>query len=242
MKKTRSKLARLTTEVREELKHALRDSSDWHPRLNDQVENLTDIRNTRIVRSRIYVTSASTMHSLVNILRHGTETESSGGKPLLSDFGGVIDLSYLTHIVFRCYERDAPVDNATWEAAVKAHNLNQRANAVSEEAQDAASGEDGDEVVPTESLGDIRKSLEKMRYRVEIAISPGVQVVQDGKVVQWPQGSELCQQNCMVTPLQIVADSLELSRIEKLLTDVIRVYGTQCNETETDDDKASDQD
>ena len=50
---------------------ALHDSSDWHPKLNDEVANLTDIKSTRIVWPRIYVTSASTMHSLLNVLRHG---------------------------------------------------------------------------------------------------------------------------------------------------------------------------
>lgn len=88
----------------ERVGQALRDASDWHPRLNDQVAELTDIKNTRIVRSRIYVTSASTMHSLCNILRHGQC--ATDGMSIVSDLGHIQDLNYLTHLVFRCYERD----------------------------------------------------------------------------------------------------------------------------------------
>merc|ERR1719174_1726761 len=100
-KSNKAKLSRLTPELRNQLKHALRDVSDWHPRLNDEVQKLTDIKNTRIVRSRIYVTSASTMHSLFNILRHGQYVTSDDcDSSIVSGLEEVIDLKYLTHIVF----------------------------------------------------------------------------------------------------------------------------------------------
>merc|ERR1719277_118630 len=97
-------LSRLTPALRQELKHALRDASDWHPRLSEEVAKLADINHEGTVRSRIYVTSASTMHSLFNVLRHGQC--ASGEDCIVSNkLGKVTDLNYLTHLVFRCYER-----------------------------------------------------------------------------------------------------------------------------------------
>lgn len=282
----RSKLSKLTPEVRNELKHALRDSSDWHPRLNEEVAKLTDIKNTRIVRSRIYVTSASTMHSLFNILRHGQHA-SGDESSIVSDLGEVIDLSYLTHIVFRCYEREAPA-----EISIDAGMVHESPEAAAEHL----------------------KNLEKARYRVEISMSPGKQVFQDGQMVQWPDGSALREVSqrvkvdnsklfseesglryrkfknisdvaeervepwgtivdgsdegdgwfrvgdlflpffeeghrvlikeargnkavgCAVAPLKIIADSVELSRIERFLTEVVKEYGSQ-NAEEDDEDE-----
>eukprot|EP00930_Biecheleria_cincta_P036730 TRINITY_DN25170_c0_g4_i1.p1 TRINITY_DN25170_c0_g4~~TRINITY_DN25170_c0_g4_i1.p1 ORF type:complete len:1242 (-),score=201.72 TRINITY_DN25170_c0_g4_i1:135-3860(-) len=102
--KGKKHVRRPSNALKSELTRAMCDSADWHPRLNDAVNELTDLKNTTISRSRIYVTSASTMHSLFNILRHG---HSAGGAcRMISDLGHVTDLNYLTHIVFRCYERE----------------------------------------------------------------------------------------------------------------------------------------
>ena len=59
----------------------------------------------RHVRTRIYFTSESHIHSLMNILRH-TELE---GRSLLSEealerFDEPVEFDYLTQIVFRLYE------------------------------------------------------------------------------------------------------------------------------------------
>jgi hypothetical protein len=59
----------------------------------------------RHVRTRIYFTSESHIHSLMNILRY-TELD---GRSLLSDealelLDGPIEFDYLTQIVFRLYE------------------------------------------------------------------------------------------------------------------------------------------
>lgn len=214
--KRRSKLSKLTSDVRNELKQALRDSSDWHPRLNDQVAKLTDIKNTRIVRSRIYCTSASTMHSLFNVLRHGQC--ASGEDPIVKDLDETIDLSYLTHLVFRCYERDIPAEQSSPSKS------SSRKDSSGSEAQDDA------------------KMREKARYRVEISMSPGVQVFKDGEHVKWPKGTDITEESCMVAPLQIVADSVELSGLEKFLTEAIKEYGAAgSNSTDEDEDKQSDQ-
>mmetsp|Transcript_11145 Transcript_11145/g.24921 ORF Transcript_11145/g.24921 Transcript_11145/m.24921 type:complete len:1196 (+) Transcript_11145:120-3707(+) len=197
-----SKLTRLTPKLRNELKHALRDASDWHPRLNEEVAKLTDIKCTRTVRSRIYVTSASTMHSLFNILRHGQGNGEQGdGCGIVSDFDNVTDLNYLTHIVFRCYERDAGA---------------------------AGQGEEND-----------AKGL-KASHRVEIAMSPGVQVVRDGQVASWPEGREFRAENCSVAPLQVIADSVDLATFETFFVEVLKQFGCQNASDGDDEEFASD--
>lgn len=194
----RGRLRRLSSALKAELTRAMRDSADWHPKLNDAVGQFTDLKNTTISRSRIYVTSASTMHSLFNILRHG---HSAGGDcEIVSDLGHVTDLNYLTHIVFRCYERE------------KTH------------ADENVNGEDA-------------QQLEKSRYRVEISMSPGVQVFERGRLVPWPRGSQLSQENCQVAPLQVIGDSVELADLEKFLTEVVKEYGSE--DAETPDEKGS---
>jgi hypothetical protein len=208
--------------VRSELKSALRDSSDWHPRLNEEVAKLTDIKNTRIVRSRIYVTSASTMHSLFNILRHGQYVASDGGDDNADDgivkgLEEVVDLNYLTHIVFRCYEAcDDDIEDD--------ENPDSQGNDLNQESCD--------------SNEDLR-NFAKAKYRVEISMSAGKQVYEDGQLVQWPNGSQLREENCYVAPLQIVANSVALSKVDEFLTKVVEEYGGR-GDADADEDKPSD--
>lgn len=66
-------------------------------------QNVNSIK--RHVRTRIYFTSESHIHSLMNILRH-TDLEA---RSLLSDealerFDEALEFDYLTQIVFRLYE------------------------------------------------------------------------------------------------------------------------------------------
>lgn len=66
-------------------------------------QNVNSIK--RHVRTRIYFTSESHIHSLMNILRH----EEHDGSSLLSDdartkLDGTREFDYLTQIVFRLYE------------------------------------------------------------------------------------------------------------------------------------------
>uniref|UniRef100_A0A7S4SUP1 Inositol hexakisphosphate and diphosphoinositol-pentakisphosphate kinase n=1 Tax=Alexandrium monilatum TaxID=311494 RepID=A0A7S4SUP1_9DINO len=213
--KKRSKLSKLTPAVRNELKQALRDSSDWHPRLNDEVAKLTDIKNTRIVRSRIYVTSASTMHSLLNVLRHGQC--ASGDEPIVTDLDKATDLNYLTHLVLRCYEQDSESSQS-------------QGRSCSSTSSSKGSGDQPEDV----------KQRQKARYRVEVSMSPGVQVFKDGEHVPWPKGPDVNETSCLVAPLQIVADSLELSRLERFLTEAIKEYGVGSTSTDEEEDKQSD--
>lgn len=201
---------KLTPEVRNQLKQAMRDSSDWHPRFNEQVTKLTDIKHTKLVRSRIYVTSASTMHSLFNILRHGQS--ATDDIKIVSGLDDVTDLNYLTHLVFRCYEQD---DDSETIPQVPAD--------------------------PSLSPHSRLRQIAKARYRVEISMSPGVQVYKDGRSgprhIQWPKGSELNERCCNVAPLQIIGDSIDLSWLERFLAGAVKEYGPRHEEEETDGEK-----
>jgi len=199
--RVRGKLAKLTDGVRQELKSAMRDSSDWHPRLNTHVAENTPLKNVRMVRSRVYVTSASTMHSLINVLRQFEKSEmASCGSHSKSPLDIVTDLNYLSHLVFRCYERED----------------------VSEEQQD--------EYDPGSS--------EKKRYRVEIAMSPGVGVFKDGQQLLWPDGADLNQDTAVVAPLQTITLSGDLSCFENFITASIRDFSP--DQTEEEGDQQSD--
>ncbi|ANQ10448.1 Acid phosphatase [Plasmodium coatneyi] len=64
----------------------------------------------RMVRSRYYVTSASHMISLLSILIHAKNIDSSTGQNIIDNdsiksVGDVTDLHYLSHLVFRVWER-----------------------------------------------------------------------------------------------------------------------------------------
>jgi len=206
---------KLTPELRKELKQALRDSSDWHPRLNEEVARITGIKTTQRVRSRIYVTSASTLHSLVNILRHGNAATGADGS-IVSKLDNITDLNYLTHIVFRCYERDDDEAAAALDIATK----------------EATGG-----VVDSETLSHLKKA----RYRVEVSMSPGMQVLKkDGEPEMWPKGHELYAENCGVAPLQIVSDWVQLDQVEHFLTEVVKEYGGGDGDDSADEEKQSD--
>lgn len=198
-----SKITRLTPEIRAELKKAMQDSSDWHPRLNDQVAKLTDVRNTQIVRSRIYVTSASTMHSLLNVMKYGHE--ANGEKPLVSNLDDVVDLNYLSHIVFRCYENDPPTSS-------------QESKTLDEDVSSAC----------------------RERYRVEISLSPGVQMYDEGQRLKWPKGNDVRDENCIVAPLQVISENVDLARLARILDDAVNIYRRQERDEGSKPDNTSD--
>ncbi|CAE8635080.1 unnamed protein product, partial [Polarella glacialis] len=170
---------------------------------------------------------------------------ASGDQEIVSDLGHVIDLNYLTHIVFRCYERDCVAE----ERAAK------RVEVTTDEVEFRDTEH---EACSPPAWNERLKSHEKARYRVEISISPGVQVFKGKQHVQWPRGSELCEvevlttvlvfgpgiremkENCMVAPLEIIGKSVELEKVEKFLTEVIKEYGASNEDDETADEKGSD--
>jgi len=197
-----SSTTKLTPDVRDQLKQAMRDSSDWHPRLDREVTKMTDLKHTRVVRSRVYVTSASTMHSLFNILRH-----ASGEQELVKGLDNTTDLNYLTHLVFRCYEQD--------------------------EGSDQISQTQLDDSLSPRSRA---RQAAQARYRVEVSMSPGVQVYKNSRHVQWPKGSELKESTCKVAPLQIIGESLDLAWLEQFLSGAVKEYGPRNDDDDEQED------
>jgi hypothetical protein len=65
------------------------------------------------VRTRLYFTSESHVHALLNVLRYGCPDRA----PVLADtdrLGAIAELNYLSTIVFHVYERvAAPADDRT---------------------------------------------------------------------------------------------------------------------------------
>ena len=93
------KTSKVPPELRSLMRQAMRDGSDWHPKLLSTVAKVTGMRaEDRPVRSRVYVTSSSTMHALLNVL---SSSDVVVGSDRLKD---VADLNYLSHIVIRCFE------------------------------------------------------------------------------------------------------------------------------------------
>ena len=74
---------------------------------------LTDVRTPkRHVRTRLYFTSESHIHSLFNVLRWGSASDD-GSPSIFSDATHSlfhhIELGYLTHIVFRVLQTRRPI-------------------------------------------------------------------------------------------------------------------------------------
>jgi len=92
------KQSKVSLELRTLMRQAMRDGSDWHPNLLSAVAKATGMIACKPIRTRVYVTSASTMHSLVNVL---AQSQNIFSPEVLHD---VTDLHYLSHIVIRCYE------------------------------------------------------------------------------------------------------------------------------------------
>jgi inositol hexakisphosphate/diphosphoinositol-pentakisphosphate kinase len=111
----RSRASKVPPELRALLRQAMRDGSDWHPQLHDTVAQITGMKTSKCVRTRVYVTSASTMHSLLNVLAFGEEV--SDEDPIdRTKVADVTDLHYLSHFVIRCFEEP---ETATGESAPK---------------------------------------------------------------------------------------------------------------------------
>jgi hypothetical protein len=93
----------------------MKDKNHWYPRLQSEWARVSGIKATEGMRTRIYVTSASTMHSLINVLTHQelvTNTEFCD-QVTADQF---TDVNYMTHMVIRCYEKKKRVPDEDWQA------------------------------------------------------------------------------------------------------------------------------
>jgi len=157
-----------------------------YPKLREPMQNGSSPFDK--VRSRIYCTSASTMHSLLNVLRHG-DVVPGVSSIIANQLADITDVGYLSHIVLRCYERE-PVEGADPSADVQPMTS------------------DGMEAVSD-------------RYRVEILVSPGAHVVDaDHNVVQWPSGSSFHVDHVSVAPLQVMAASCSLRKLQRFFCEL----------------------
>lgn len=210
----------MTPELKVALRNALRDKADWHPRLHAAVAAITGMETSHCVRSRVYCTSASTMHSLLNVLLHGNN--ETGQDPVIDErqweaIEEVTDLNYLTHIVFRCYE------------------------SAEEGAKDPAAAAASQPQDP-----EAKKNEDLKRFRVEVLLSPGVQVVsptteEDGSpgpptVEHFPEGGQLNPENVQVAPLLVMTASATLEELETYLTEAMK----QCGKEDMDDENQRD--
>ena len=90
--------SKISLELRTLMRQAMRDGSDWHPNLLNEVAKATGMTKCKPIRTRVYVTSSSTMHSLINVL---SQSKHMFSPDIMKD---VTDLNYLSHIIIRCYE------------------------------------------------------------------------------------------------------------------------------------------
>eukprot|EP00512_Aurantiochytrium_limacinum_P001106 CAMPEP_0171485940 /NCGR_PEP_ID=MMETSP0958-20121227/816_1 /TAXON_ID=87120 /ORGANISM="Aurantiochytrium limacinum, Strain ATCCMYA-1381" /LENGTH=1196 /DNA_ID=CAMNT_0012018769 /DNA_START=126 /DNA_END=3717 /DNA_ORIENTATION=- len=180
----------------------------------------------RMVRTRLYFTSESHLHSLLNVLRY-TTPESLGlneddeiDLPELSEEAkrqveAIPELNYLTHIVFRLFEvshRDS-----------RGRSFRRRRS----EAQSIGSAAEADAQYPR-------------RFRVSVAVSPGVEISigPDGKIEQGcggsmedmsfdaqdgsAYGSEADIQLLPCSPLVPLWNNMEYNKLDNLFSCVVK--------------------
>ncbi|KAF4713516.1 hypothetical protein FOZ62_025714 [Perkinsus olseni] len=206
-------------ELRAQLRQAMRDGSDWHPKLHETVAQITGMKSTsKCVRTRIYVTSASTMHSLLNVLVNGDDEHMKS--PIdPSTIRDVTDLHYLTHISIRVFEAD------DYDGASTVHDAERRHRTISSQST--------------------RQDL--TRYRVEIGLSPGVQVVDHTStglhINHYPPGNRIRESELEVAPLKPVINVgtlknyYTLQELDTYLTSVLaRFHHCVDSDTEPDTD------
>lgn len=279
--------------VTPQIRNALYDASDWHPRLAEEVARITGIKATQRVKSRIYVTSASTLHSLINVLWHGNEDGKAKENIVSHESAMITDLNYLTHIIFRCYEREdfdesvpetapltppptrdrtverfspksrirrdrkriqknegdpeaspkcGPSDECSLPKRPSELNIRAVAGSASEKSENESTrGVSPEPRSPknlAESEASSRRAKLQARYRVEISVSPGMQVHKDGILEQWPRGQDHVPENSRIADSQLIADSVPLGKVESFLTEVAREYGAK--DEDSSEDCASD--
>ena len=193
--KSSTKQSKVPPELRALLRQAMRDGSDWHPQLHETVAQITGMKTSKCVRTRVYVTSASTMHSLLNVLAFGQE--ASDEDPIDREkFAQVTDLHYLSHFVIRCFEESGAVpDDQSPDHQVPHTKRVLAVNAASPIASVNSSGK---------------------RYTVEVLFSPGVQCSDDSP-------EELRENRMCLIPLQsICRDSVcSLDDFDAYLTEIL---------------------
>ncbi|EDO36324.1 predicted protein, partial [Nematostella vectensis] len=105
VKIARKMCIRLLRKIQGDLKHA--DTEDTHTRLNPEYSQSV-ITPHRHVRTRLYFTSESHVHSIINALRYGkmfeSENQDAQWKRAIDFLSEIPELHYMTQIVLMLYE------------------------------------------------------------------------------------------------------------------------------------------
>ena len=214
----RSKSSKVPPQLRALLRQAMRDGSDWHPQLHDTVAQITGMKTSKAVRTRVYVTSASTMHSLLNVLAFGNNV--SDEDPIdRSRFGNVTDLHYLSHFVIRCFE----------EPTTPAENQSDRKSSEEGSPKDGLAARRS--LARSISANRITASSspisrQNVRYTVEVLFSAGV-MCKDQVEGCWIPGDSLRENQLCVAPLESICklDVCSLEDFDAYLTEILAEFG-----------------
>ena len=202
------KTSKVPPELRALLRQAMRDGSDWHPQLHETVAQITGMKTSKCVRTRVYVTSASTMHSLLNVLAFGNDVSDQAPVDQ-AKIADVTDLHYLSHFVIRCFEEpeldsilSCPPDNGK-------RVLGRTFSASS--------------VTAASPMG--AASVYGKRYTVEVLFSPGVQCREQSGALVPPD--QLRESQMCVAPLQsiCVQSGCSLEDFDTYLTEILAEFG-----------------
>eukprot|EP00403_Amphidinium_massartii_P043782 CAMPEP_0178457576 /NCGR_PEP_ID=MMETSP0689_2-20121128/47086_1 /TAXON_ID=160604 /ORGANISM="Amphidinium massartii, Strain CS-259" /LENGTH=598 /DNA_ID=CAMNT_0020083827 /DNA_START=40 /DNA_END=1834 /DNA_ORIENTATION=+ len=184
-------------------------NKEWHPRLSKEVSKLTGRKEVH-VKSRIYVTSSSTMHSLMNVFMQGhgkdefPSTDKSLGEPIVD--GCDASLNYLTHIVIRCYETPGARSMSSSQLMKETSSFTN---------------------LPDKAKRQCAEKEIKPKFKVEISMSPGACVLgQDNQAIVWPNGSDIRAERIKMAPRRLLCKDIPLDEFEDYIKTVLGKFST----------------
>ena len=217
----RSKSSKVPPQLRALLRQAMRDGSDWHPQLHDTVAQITGMKTSKAVRTRVYVTSASTMHSLLNVLAFGKDV--SDEDPIdRSSFAHVTDLHYLSHFVIRCFEEPATPGVDLGSSSDLPDDASPRDFLAARRS--LARSISANRMVASSSSSPMSKN--NVRYTVEVLFSAGVMCKDQVEGCSIP-GDSLRENQLCVAPLESICkqDVCSLEDFDAYLTEILAEFG-----------------
>ncbi len=213
------------------------DTHHWYPRLQAEWASISGIKSTEGLRTRIYTTSASTMHSLLNVLAHQS-IETGANLCEAANIQKFTDLNYMTHMVIRCYEKKKR--DSTDEIPQEAVNEQSREFTDHSEFGRPQLPQEDPETPELKRESSSVKSIISPRaennnlsgYRVEILLSDGVapmkkvfdgshEVLNDIPFI----GKNILPEFCQVSPLVGLQDDISLEVMDNSLSEVLRTFG-----------------
>jgi len=223
----RTKTSKVPPQLRALLRQAMRDGSDWHPQLHDTVAQITGMKTSKAVRTRVYVTSASTMHSLLNVLAFGKDVsdEEPIDQPRISH---VTDLHYLSHFVIRCFEEPVVVDDMGSDD----HDVSDASSPIPRTRASSATA--GGRKLLTRSMSGNHLlhpaspiTQSGLRYTVEVLFSAGVMCRDEAQEVCPQRGDTMRESMLCVAPLESICKNqfCSLEDFDAYLTEILAEFG-----------------